>query len=90
MSDCGEIDAEIVDMSDPLAWALEASEARSVPELAYRFCRYEPGIDLVLTGTGNARHLEENVASMLRPPLPAGVTERLRLMFGRVRSASGW
>ncbi|MCY3905524.1 MAG: aldo/keto reductase [Caldilineaceae bacterium] len=90
LGDCGEIDADIVDMSDPLAWALEASSAGSVPELAYRFCRYEPGIDLVLTGTGNAQHLEENVASMLKPPLPAEVTKRLRLMFGRVRSASGW
>ncbi len=90
LSDCGEIDTELVDMTDPLGWALDASEARSVTELAYRFCRYENGIDLVLTGTGNVQHLEENVASMLRPPLPAEVTQRLRSMFGRVRSATGW
>ena len=90
LSDCGEVDSELVGMSDPLAWALEASDASSVTELAYRFCRYEPGVDLVLTGTGNVQHLEENAASMLRPPLPVDVTQRLGMMFGRVRSATGW
>ena len=90
LSDCGEIDSELVGISDPLAWALEASDASSVTELAYRFCRHEPGVDLVLTGTGNVQHLEENVASMLRPALPAEVTQRLGKMFGRVRSATGW
>ena len=90
LCESGEIDAESVDLTDPLAWALAESDARTVTEVAYRFCRHEPGIDLVLTGTGNVRHLEENVASLLRPPLPAPVTERLRQIFGRVRSASGW
>ncbi len=90
LSDFGEIDAELAGMTDPLAWALKASDAHSVTELAYRFCRHEPGIDMVLTGTGNVQHLEENVASMLRPALPAEVTRRLRRMFGRVRSATGW
>ncbi len=90
LSDCGEVDAGLAGMTDPLAWALDASDARGVTELAYRYCRYEPGIDLVLTGTGNVQHLEENVASMLRPPLPAEVKQRLGRMFGRVRSATGW
>ena len=89
LCESGEIDAASVDLTDPLAWALAESDARTVPEVAYRFCRHEPGIDLVLTGTGNVRHLEENVASLLRPPLPASVTERLGQIFGRVRSASG-
>ena len=90
LSDRGEIDSDLAGMTDPLAWALDASDACSVTELAYRYCRYEPGIDLVLTGTGNVQHLEENVASMHRPPLPAEVTQRLLRMFGRVRSATGW
>lgn len=90
LGELGEVDAELAGMTDPLAWALDASDARSVTELAYRFCRCEPGIDIVLTGTGNVQHLEQNVASMLKPPLPPGVTRRLRKMFGRVRSATGW
>ena len=85
----GEIDADALDLFEPLAWVLEESDARTLPEAAYRFCRQEPGIDVVLTGTGSVRHLEENVDSLLRPALPAAVTERLRQIFGRVYSVNG-
>lgn len=85
----GEIDVDAVDLFDPLGWVMELSDAKTLPEAAYRFCRHEPGIDLVLTGTGNIRHLEENIASLLRPPLPAEVVERLRDIFGRVHSVNG-
>ncbi len=84
-----EIDADSVDLTHPLAWALAESDAKTLPEVAYRFCRHEPGMHLVLTGTGNIRHLQENVNSLLSPPLPAAVTERLRRIFGRVHSVSG-
>ena len=89
LCESGEIDAASVDLSNPLAWALSGSDARTVPEVAYRYCRHEPGIDLVLTGTGSVRHLEENVASLLGPPLPTEVTQRLGQLFGGVRSATG-
>ena len=85
----GEIDADAVDLFKPLDWVLEESDARTLPEAAYRFCRHEPGIDVVLTGTGNIRHLEENVTSLLRPPLPEEVVKRLRGIFGRVHSVNG-
>jgi NlpC/P60 family/Aldo/keto reductase family len=45
--------------------------------------------DVVLSGTGNMQHLEENVASILRPPLPDGVRERLVDLFARVDTISG-
>lgn len=85
----GEIDSDALDLFDPLGWVLEESDAKSLPEAAYRFCRHEPGIDVVLTGTGNIRHLEENVASLLRPPLPSEVVHRLKKIFGRVHSVNG-
>ncbi len=85
----GEIDTDAVDLFEPLDWILEETDAKTLPEAAYRFCRHEPGLDVILTGTGNVRHLEENVASLLRPPLPAEVTSRLHRIFGRVRSANG-
>jgi len=85
----GEIDVDAVDLFDPLGWVMEMSDAKTLPEAAYRFCRHEPGIDLVLTGTGNIRHLEDNIASLLKPPLPAEVVERLRNIFGRVHSVNG-
>lgn len=85
----GEIDQDALDLFDPLIWILEESDAKTLPEAAYRFCRHEPGIDVVLTGTGNIRHLEENVASLLKPPLPSEVIERLTKIFGRVYSVNG-
>ncbi len=85
----GEIDADAVDLFEPLDWVLKESDAKTLPEAAYRFCRHEPGIDVVLTGTGNVRHLEENVTSLLRPPLPEKVVKRLREIFGRVHSVNG-
>ena len=66
-----------------------ASAAESLPDAAYRFCRAEPGIHVVLSGTGNQQHLEANVASILRPPLPDDVRARLIELFARVDSVSG-
>ncbi|RME51648.1 MAG: aldo/keto reductase [Caldilineae bacterium] len=85
----GEVDPGDVDLENPLAFAVEESDAHSLTEVAYRFCRYEPGLDVILTGTGNVAHLEENVRALLRPPLPEEVTQRLRRIFARVRSVSG-
>jgi len=63
--------------------------AASLPEAAYRFCRYEPGMHTVLTGTGNVDHLQENVASLLKPPLQQAALQRLEQLFGQVDSVSG-
>ncbi len=51
--------------------------ARGVPELAYRYCRHQCGIDVVLTGTGNPEHLRRNIEAALAPPLPRSVLRRL-------------
>lgn len=85
----GEVDADALDLFEPLEWVLDESDAKTLPEAAYRFCRHEPGLDVILTGTGDITHLEENVASLLRPPLPTKVTERLKQIFGRVHSVNG-
>lgn len=74
---------------DPLGFLLREGGARSLPDAAYRFCRAEPGIHVVLSGTGNIRHLEENVASVLAPPLPQEDRERLIQLFVGVDSVSG-
>jgi len=62
---------------------------RSLTEAAYRFCRAEPGIHVVLVGTGNIQHLEENIASVLRPPLPDDARQKLIDLFGAVDNVSG-
>lgn len=85
----GAVDGESIDAEDPLGFLREYADIRSVTEAAYRFCRHEPGADVVLTGTGDAAHLQQNVQSILAGPLPAAVSRRLEAMFGAVDSVSG-
>jgi aryl-alcohol dehydrogenase-like predicted oxidoreductase len=61
----------------------------SLQDAAYRFCRYEPGLHVILSGTGNAAHLESNIASLTRPPLPESDVARLRKVFAKVDDVSG-
>ncbi len=77
----GRIDPADVDPADPLGFLLEDGVATSLADASYRFCRDEPGMDVVLTGTGSTEHLEANVASMARPPLPEATRDRLRRIF---------
>ena len=85
----GEIDAGQVDAADPLGFLRGRDDIGSVVEAAYRFCRHEPGAQVVLTGTGDVKHLEANLAAIQQPPLPAEVLDRLERLFGTVDSVSG-
>ena len=85
----GEVDAGKIDPGDPLGFLRERADVGSLTEAAYRFCRYEPGADVILTGTGNVEHLEANLAAIQGPPLPPDIIERLRSLFGGVDSVSG-
>ena len=82
----GEVDAGAVDAADPLGFL---GDGKAVVEDAYRFCRHEPGADVILTGTGDPAHLEANVAAIQQPPLPPEVLTKLDAIFGRVDSVSG-
>ena len=42
------------------------------------------GADVILFGTGNRAHVKANIESILRPPLPAPVIERLHRTFGHL------
>ena len=53
-------------------------------EAAYRFARHEPGVDVVLFGTGDAGHLRANVESLLKPPLPEADRAKLAALFGHL------
>jgi L-galactose dehydrogenase len=52
----------------------------SLSEFAYRYCRHQLGMHVVLTGTGDPAHLKQNIAAVLAPPLPPDVLERLRAL----------
>jgi aryl-alcohol dehydrogenase-like predicted oxidoreductase len=85
----GQIDAEACGDDAPLGFLTEGGKAATLPEAAYRFCRHEPGIHTVLTGTGNVEHLKANIASLLKPPLAPEDLRRLERLFGNVDSVSG-
>jgi L-galactose dehydrogenase len=85
----GLVSATDVDAADPLGFLAGDGVAGSVVEAAYRFCRHEPGIDVVLTGTGSSEHLEENLRSLARGPLPEPALRRLASLFGELDCVSG-
>ncbi len=87
--EAGQIDPADIDATDPLGGVLAESGARSLVELAYRFCRHEPGIHVVLTGTGNIAHLEQNIDAINAGPLPDHTRQALEALFGRVDCLSG-
>ncbi|MFW6061855.1 MAG: aldo/keto reductase, partial [Planctomycetota bacterium] len=87
--DAGSIPADGIDRDDPLGFVLGEGAAESLPDAAYRFCRDEHGVDVVLTGTGNVAHLEANIDAIERPPLPTEVRQRLVEMFDGVDCVSG-
>jgi aryl-alcohol dehydrogenase-like predicted oxidoreductase len=92
---CGELVAKgaipkgALDASDPLGFILKESDAATLPEAAYRFCRHEKGVDMVLTGTGNSEHLKENISAILKPALPQPVLARLEKLFGALEDLTG-
>lgn len=87
--DKGEVAAALVERDDPLGFLRDHPQVASVVEAAYRFCRHEPGCEVVLTGTGSVDHLKQNIAAITAPPLPPELSARLEQMFGAVESISG-
>ena len=69
---------------DPLGFLVHDGGAANMIEAAYRFARHEPGVDVVLFGTGDAAHLRTNVASLLKPPLPDADRAKLAALFGHL------
>ena len=85
----GEVEAGLIDAADPMGFLRDHAGIGSIVEAAYRFCRHEPGAQVILTGTGDVAHLEANIAAIQAPPLPEDVQARLALIFGQVDSVSG-
>jgi aryl-alcohol dehydrogenase-like predicted oxidoreductase len=80
----GRLTRGAVDPEDPLGFLIHEAGASSLIDAAYRFVRHEPGIDVVLFGTSSVEHLKANVASILRPPLPAADVQKLYTLFGHL------
>ncbi|MFN4016467.1 MAG: aldo/keto reductase [Reyranella sp.] len=81
----GRLDASLLSGgADPLAFLVSEGGAASITDAAYRYARHEKGADVILFGTGNKAHVKANIESILRPPLPAPVIERLHKTFGHL------
>jgi aryl-alcohol dehydrogenase-like predicted oxidoreductase len=84
LADKGLVEKWLGESDDPLGFLVHQGGAASMIEAAYRFARYEPGVDVVLFGTGDAAHLRSNVASLLKPPLPEADRAKLAKLFGHL------
>ena len=80
----GQLDPSILSHGDPLEFLVAEGGAQSITDAAYRYARHERGVDVVLFGTGSTAHVKDNVESILRPPLPSAVIERLHASFGHL------
>jgi len=83
------IDQAIASEPEPLKFLTDPGIAVSIMDAAYRFCRFEPGAEVILTGTGNVDHLRQNVASICAPALPSETLTHLETIFGHVDTVSG-
>jgi len=78
-----------IDRSDPLGFLIHEGGAVNLVDAAYRFCRYEPGTHVILSGTGNLDHMKANIESILRTSLPENDLTKLKSIFKNVDSISG-
>ena len=78
------VDPSLGAADDPLGFLVYDGGASDLVDAAYRYARHEPGVDLVLFGTGSAAHLRSNVASLLKPPLPDADRAKLETLFGHL------
>lgn len=82
----GKLRANQINRIDPLDFLCDGERRITVAEASYRFAAHESGVHVVLVGTGNVAHLEENVAALNRGPLPTEIRERLVSVFGHLQA----
>ncbi len=80
----GKLPAELAKADNPLGFLIREGGASDMTDAAYRFVRHEPGVHVVLFGTGNPAHVETNIASILKPALPKADLDKLSKIFGHL------
>jgi aryl-alcohol dehydrogenase-like predicted oxidoreductase len=84
LADTGQVAAALAELDDPLGFLVHEGGASSVVDACYRYVRHEPGVDVVLFGTGSPAHLKTNIGSLLKPPLPAADHAKIGELFGHL------
>ncbi len=85
----GKADPRLLKADEDLSFLVSSGAAKTIPEAGYRFCSHTPGLNVILTGTGNIEHLKANIAAINGPKLPDGILERLEALFGNVDCIAG-
>ena len=78
----GKLPAWLAETEDSLGFLIHPNGARTIIDAAYRYCRHEPGTDVILFGTGSPTHLQSNINSILSDPLPAADLQQIKELFG--------
>jgi L-galactose dehydrogenase len=84
-----QAESALMESHGTLDFLINEGAAGSIMEAAYRFCAHTPGIHVTLTGTGNPKHLIDNLKAIQMPALPDGILKQLDMMFGNVDCVSG-
>jgi len=82
LAEDGQIAAALAD--DPLGFLVHPGGASTIVDAAYRYVRHEPGVEIVLFGTGSPEHLRTNIESLLKPKLPEPDHHRIGELFGHL------
>jgi aryl-alcohol dehydrogenase-like predicted oxidoreductase len=80
----GEVAVALTENEDPLSFLIHEGGASSVVDACYRYVRHEPGVDVVLFGTGSPAHLKTNIDSLLKSPLPEADHQEIGELFGHL------
>ncbi|MCP5282133.1 MAG: aldo/keto reductase [Rhodoferax sp.] len=80
----GELPAALLEDASPLGFLTPQPGPLGIIDAAYRYARHEPGVDVVLFGTGNIGHLHTNIQSILADPLPAQALALAQQRFGHL------
>jgi aryl-alcohol dehydrogenase-like predicted oxidoreductase len=80
----GELPAALRDPASALGFLAGPRGPAGLVDAAYRYARHEPGVDVVLFGTGSVEHLHANVQSILADPLPPQALALARQRFGHL------
>ncbi|HUY06532.1 MAG TPA: aldo/keto reductase [Acidimicrobiales bacterium] len=80
----GAVTVEGFERDNPWGFLESLGSDVALTDISYRFAAHEPGVHVVLVGTGNIAHLEENIKAFNAGELPSEVTRRLIAMFGHL------
>ncbi len=89
LADKGLVEKWLGEAKDPLGFLIHEAGAANMTEAAYRYVRHEPGVDIVLFGTGSVEHLRANIAAIEKPPLPEADRTQLAKLFGHLAVGIG-